>query len=111
MFRGRLLLFWLLASSLFAATTVHAQEAPLASILGTECAADAHYQSDTGQDSGDADKVVHHQHGGCHGHHVTTGASAGASTGIIPDAGLLLPHDPTALARSATDPALRPPIA
>lgn len=109
MLRSGFLLFCLLVSSLVATATSHAQEAPYAP--GIECSEGAHTQEKSDSSSSDADKGLSHQHGGCHGHHISTPANAAASDSVIREAGLLLPYDSAGLALGGTDPALRPPIA
>ncbi len=109
MFRGSLLLFCLLVSSLIATTSIHAQEALYAS--GVECAEAGYSESDENQSSNDMEKAVPHQHGGCHGHHISIAANAAASDTLVRDGDLLLPRDAVGLEHSGIDPALRPPIA
>lgn len=109
MLRGGFLLFCLLVSSLLATTTIHARETPYAPTM--ECSGAVHHDGDADQSSGDADRAVPHHHGGCHGHHISLAAGTVSSDAVVGGADLLLAFNPVALAHSAVDPALRPPIA
>ncbi|MDP5280196.1 hypothetical protein Q9Q95_14805 [Sphingomonas sp. DG1-23] len=101
-----LLLLCLLASSLVAATTVHAQERYSAAEIA--CGEVEHAEGDAGQGSDDQDRSAPHHHGTCHGH----GLSAPAGTASTPI--LTAPEAPdasgaTRLARRTIGPVLEPP--
>ncbi len=109
MFRKGFLIVWLLAVSLVATTTVHAQEIPGLTTL--ECSGAVHVEpeKDSKPASGEPDKGTAHHHG-CHSASTFIAGSADA------DAVFALPSraysllEVTALLRRVSGPGLRPPI-
>jgi hypothetical protein len=103
-----LLLLCLLASSLVATSTVHAQENYLAEM---PCSEMAHLEGDANEAPADGSQPFPHHHGACHGHNVTVSV---ASLALPP---MLIARDtPKAsgtsrLARRMVGPALEPPRA
>lgn len=106
--RGRIL-FFLLVASLMTMTTIHVQESPR--VLSLECNGFVHYEGDTDQSSGDADKAVSHHHSGCHGHHISAFTDGPVSSVPVPSDDLLIPLTPVDLTHTAIETPLRPPIA
>ena len=109
MFRKGILIVWLLAVSLVATTTVHAQEIP--GVVTLECSGAVHAGPDNDSEpaSGDADKGAMHHHG-CHG--ASTFMAGNTAAGVffmfplrsypVLQVAMLLPRH--------SGPALRPPI-
>jgi hypothetical protein len=105
--RAWLLLLCLIASSLVATATTHAQESYSAAEIS--CGGAPHAEGDADQLPADGDQPVPHHHGTCHGHNLTaTSASASLSPMTIvreaPDA-----SGASRLARRTIDPAIEPP--
>lgn len=106
--RAWLLLLCLLASSLVATSTVHAQENYLAEAA---CSEMAHIEGDADEAPADGSQPFPHHHGACHGHNVTAPV---ASLALPP---MLIARDaPKAsgtsrLAQGMVSPALEPPRA
>jgi hypothetical protein len=102
-----LLILCLLASSLLATASVHAQEAYGA--MDVSCAGETHSEGDADQSPPDGDQPVPHHHGACHGHNLTAPVASPALTRLTvaretPDA-----TRTSRLAAYMTGPALEPP--
>ena len=109
MFRKGFLIVWLLAVSLIATTTVHAQEIPGLTTL--ECSGAVHVEpeKDSKPASGEPDKGTAHHHG-CHSASTFIAGSADAEAVFeLPSRAYSL-LDVTALLRRVSGPGLRPPI-
>ena len=106
--RAWLLLLCLLASSLVATATVHAQEsAPTAEI---SCSGTAHAE-DGDQMPADADQGLPHHHGTCHGHAFAVDSLANVLAVPLLSSLRPIPQPGADPALRAIDPALRPPRA
>jgi hypothetical protein len=108
--RAWILLLCLLASSLMATATLHAQES-YGSAGSVSCEGTAHTEADADQVPADGDQPFPHHHATCHGHGLST---AGAAPAIPPVAGVReLPSatDAALLAKRKVGPALEPPRA
>ncbi|MDG2532550.1 hypothetical protein P6144_02730 [Sphingomonas sp. HITSZ_GF] len=105
--RAWILLLCLLASSLMATATVHAQENYGAASVSCEGA--AHAEGDADQVPADGDQPFPHHHATCHGH----GLSAAIALAAFPPVTRVraLPRAPgaSALAERMVGPALEPP--
>ena len=109
MFRKGFLIVWLLAVSLVATTTVHAQEIPGLTTL--ECSGAVHVEPEKGSKPapGEPDKGTAHHHG-CHSASTFLAGSADAEAVFeLPSRAYSL-LDVTALLRRVSGPGLRPPI-
>jgi hypothetical protein len=105
--RAWFLILCLLASSLMATATVHAQEN--SAVAAISCSGPVHADGDGDQVPASADRGMPHHHGTCHGHafavdNVAATLAAPALSSLRPVA---QPIDYSAL--RATGPALRPP--
>ena len=102
-----LLILSLLAASLVATATVHAQESYGSAELS--CSGEVHSEGDGDQAPADADQPVPHHHGACHGHGLTAPAASPALP--IVTAARDAPDASTSarLARHLVAPALKPP--
>lgn len=109
MLRRGILLFYLVMSSLIAATTLHAQEPPALPTI--QCTGMAHQDGHADQSPGNADKAMPHFHGGCHGHHISIEPQVDAPDAVVRDVSRPQPRIAAGLAHGAVDPGLRPPIA
>lgn len=107
--RGWFLMVCLLASSLIAATTVHAREG----IPGVElsCSGITHLSGEVEEPAGTADPGQPHHHGACHGHGYATPATSVAVSAAVSRSQGPVAARYARLARHTLDPALRPPRA
>lgn len=101
------LLLCLLAASLVATVTAHAQESVGVAAMG--CSGEVHAEGDADQVPPDADQSVPHHHGSCHGHGVPAPVHSAALALQATGAEAPRASDATRLAATLIDPALEPP--
>lgn len=87
----------------------HAMEPPCNPVAEAGAVLD-HSDGDTDQ-RGDAGKVLAHQHGGCHGHHVAAPVAFGDETTLRMEQVHLAGVEPDPIVGALTEAELRPPIA
>jgi len=105
--RTWILLLCLLASSLMATATVHAQESYGAGRIS--CEGIAHVDGDADQVPADGDQALPHHHATCHGHGLSTATSFPAFPSMKCARALPRASDPSLLAERMVGPALEPP--
>jgi hypothetical protein len=101
------LLLCLLAASLVATVTAHAQESIAVAAMG--CGGEAHVEGDADQVPADPDQSVPHHHSACHGHGLTAPAHAASLTLQTIEAEAPRAAASARLANTLIDPALEPP--
>lgn len=109
MLRRGYLLCCLFLASLMMTGAVHAQESP--SVPTLECSGAVHTEGDADQSSGDSDKNISHHHSGCHGFAACGRLAEATTTSLFFVTQPNMMFEAPAVARSATGPQLRPPIA
>jgi hypothetical protein len=109
MIRRGYFLCCLFLASLMTTGAVHAQESP--SVPTLECSGAVHSEGDADQSSGDSDKNISHHHSGCHGFAACARVSDQSPLSLILVSKPTTLSDTPPMARSATGPQLRPPIA
>lgn len=107
--RAWLLILCLIASSLVATATLHAQEN--AAAMEVSCSGAAHAEADSAPVPADADKGMPHQHGGCHGHAFAVDTSAAVLEIYGRSASQPIAQPSADPSLRAIGPALRPPRA
>lgn len=105
-----LLVTALFAFSVATGSLVHASELGGCADSTVEHAA-GHDNCEAAHSPEDADHATPHQHGGCHGHHISTSPDAMTASARTPLAERALPGNSAGLAQGVGGPALRPPIA
>ena len=103
------LLLCLLASSLVATATVHAQESFAA--VDISCGGTMHAEGDGDEVPADSDQRMPHHHGACHGHSLTAPVMSSALTAMAVACEIPNPSGTPRFANRTIGPALEPPRA
>lgn len=106
---GHIFLFLLMATSLLATTTVHAQEFPGAEAV--DCSGFVHSEGDADESQGDADKGIPHHHASCHSAAAFVPQVSDNLLAVRPIKAVKPSFDAANVDRWSIGPDLRPPIA